>query len=372
MASIVETHPHVAAQWHPTDNDELQARDVTYIYDDVVWWWCAKHSYEWEACIADRCFGHYQCKKCIDAKIVAIKVKKTGSIVETHPEIAKEWHPTKNGVLLPSMVSRGSSKKVWWQCSKDPTHEWETRVLNRCSQGRGCRCCLNQVTCATNNFASCSPELAKEWHPTKNLKPIEKYSKRSRLRVWWQCEKGHEWIISIKNRVDGNSKCPYCRGCKATEGGNTLYTPEYEHIWKEWHPTKNKHPPVTYTPQSSRLVWWMCEKGHEWKTTVQRRTSINTVCPECFQDQRTISNPLVVDNCKELLSEWHFIRNDKQPNFYSKYSTEKVWWMCAKGHEWQERIQHRTKKLAPCPYCSGVRPCNDGNTLYCSQYKHIF
>ncbi len=32
------------------------------------------------------------------------------------PEVAKEWHPTKNGNLTPDDVSFGSKKKIWWQC----------------------------------------------------------------------------------------------------------------------------------------------------------------------------------------------------------------------------------------------------------------
>ena len=29
-------------------------------------------------------------------------------------DLAAEWHPTKNSSLLPSQVTAGSSKKVWW------------------------------------------------------------------------------------------------------------------------------------------------------------------------------------------------------------------------------------------------------------------
>ena len=32
----------------------------------------------------------------------------------THPELAAQWHPTKNGTLTPEMVTCGMSKKVWW------------------------------------------------------------------------------------------------------------------------------------------------------------------------------------------------------------------------------------------------------------------
>jgi hypothetical protein len=34
----------------------------------------------------------------------------------THPELAAEWHPTRNGELSAENVTAGSSKKVWWSC----------------------------------------------------------------------------------------------------------------------------------------------------------------------------------------------------------------------------------------------------------------
>ena len=37
-----------------------------------------------------------------------------GSLAETHPDLAKEWHPTKNGNITPKMISAGNGKKVWW------------------------------------------------------------------------------------------------------------------------------------------------------------------------------------------------------------------------------------------------------------------
>jgi hypothetical protein len=38
-------------------------------------------------------------------------------LLQKRPEIAKEWHPTKN-VLTPDNVVSGSNKKAWWKCEK--------------------------------------------------------------------------------------------------------------------------------------------------------------------------------------------------------------------------------------------------------------
>ncbi|MDD5503950.1 MAG: zinc-ribbon domain-containing protein [Candidatus Omnitrophica bacterium] len=50
---------------------------------------------------------------------------------------------------------------------------------------------------------------------------------------------------------------------------------------KEWHPTKNR--PLTLAdvvPGSHRIVWWKCEKGHEWQARIDRRSN-GSNCPAC-------------------------------------------------------------------------------------------
>jgi very-short-patch-repair endonuclease len=59
------------------------------------------------------------------------KAKPGRSLAELDPEVATEWHPTKNGVVKPSDVNAGSNEKYWWQCSFNKSHEWPARIANR-------------------------------------------------------------------------------------------------------------------------------------------------------------------------------------------------------------------------------------------------
>jgi len=59
------------------------------------------------------------------------------SFAETHPEVAKQWHPTKNADLSPFDITSGSNKKVWWKCPKGEDHEWEMSIASRASSGQG-------------------------------------------------------------------------------------------------------------------------------------------------------------------------------------------------------------------------------------------
>ena len=61
-----------------------------------------------------------------------------------------------------------------------------------------------------HNLAVINPDLANQWHSTKNrsLTPRD-VGPNSMKKVWWICEKGHEWVASVHNRNRGTG-CPYC------------------------------------------------------------------------------------------------------------------------------------------------------------------
>ena len=68
------------------------------------------------------------------------------SLAETHPEIAKQWHPIYNKDLTPFDVTPGSGKIVWWKCPKGDDHEWQAKIQNRSRRGDGCVHCSNSGT----------------------------------------------------------------------------------------------------------------------------------------------------------------------------------------------------------------------------------
>jgi hypothetical protein len=61
---------------------------------------------------------------------MAIKPPKGELLAEKYPNLANEWHPTKNGELSPYDVTNGSNKKVWWKCAKGNDHEWEGNKID--------------------------------------------------------------------------------------------------------------------------------------------------------------------------------------------------------------------------------------------------
>jgi DNA-directed RNA polymerase subunit RPC12/RpoP len=156
-------NPELAKQWHPDKNKSLTPYDVLPNSGKKVWWLCVK-GHEWQQTIMHRnkgagcpyCSGRYPTKE--------------NNLAVINPVIAKQWHPDKNGTLTPKDVVPGTSKKAWWKCSKN--HEWEASISSR-NSGVGCPYCSGKKVCLDNCLQTINPELAKQWHPTKNnsLKP---------------------------------------------------------------------------------------------------------------------------------------------------------------------------------------------------------
>lgn len=207
------------------------------------------------------------------------------SLAVKNPKLAEEWHPVKNGVLKPTDVSNCSNIKVWWlgKCG----HEWQSIIYSR-NIGRGCPYCTGQkVLKGFNDLASTNPELAQEWHPTKNgcLTPAE-ITSASGKKAWWKCSNGHEWQTAIGHRSRRGDKCPFCSGRKVLKGYNDLETLNPK-IAKEWHPTKNGNlRPDMVRTGSGKEVWWKCERGHEWQAGIVDRND-GTDCPECKKGWQT-------------------------------------------------------------------------------------
>ena len=100
-----------------------------------VWWKCSKGSdHEWEATIANRTNRNSGCPFCAWQR-----ADENNNIKTQFPKISKQWHPIKNGDLKPENVTRGSGKKVWWQCKMG--HEWSRTVKDSISQSSRCPIC---------------------------------------------------------------------------------------------------------------------------------------------------------------------------------------------------------------------------------------
>jgi predicted secreted protein len=342
--------PHLVPEWHPTRNGALLPADVTPRSSRKVWWRCpAGRDHVWSATVGDRS-GGAGCPFCSGH---AVSV--TNALSKVAPAVARQWHPTRNGDLRPRDVVSGSHRRVWWKCPKGPDHEWRTTVGNRAAAGNGCPFCAGLRATAARNLAVVAPHLVPEWHPTRNgdVRPRDVPSRSSR-RFWWRCARGHEWLTTPRNRVKAGAGCPYCSGHLVTpETSLAALDPA---LAKQWHRTRNRPlTPVEVTLGSGLRVWWKCAKGpdHEWQAAVCDRKGRG--CPFCA-DKRVSSTNSLAAASPEIAAEWHPTKNgDLTPAAVTWGSGRRVWWKCQEGpdHEWQTSIANR--QYSRCPFCMNRR-----------------
>ena len=209
---LATTNPALASEWNYDKNTALTPSKVTCGSDKSVWWKCPICGIEWNAKIANRNRGS-GCPACsskkISRKASSFHLKTSGSLAQTHPNLASEWQFEKNLPLTPDTVTAKSPKKVWWRATCG--HEWQAIIANR-GKGNGCPYCSNQKALAGfNDLKSRCPEISAEWHPTRNipLLPSEVVYK-SNKKVWWKGCCGHEWMQPISNRTVRHQGCPIC------------------------------------------------------------------------------------------------------------------------------------------------------------------
>lgn len=75
-------------------------------------------------------------------------IKGKNDLATVRPDLAKEWHPTKNDGLLPTDVTAGSGKKVWWLCPLG--HEYQATIHDRNRSTGGTRCPICRARAQTS------------------------------------------------------------------------------------------------------------------------------------------------------------------------------------------------------------------------------
>lgn len=214
--------PKLSKEWDFKKNYPLKPDNYMATSRFMPWWRCSKCNYSWKAMIYQRYARGDGCLSCygqIRAETIRLaKLKNQGSIIETHPEIAKEWNYKKNK-RKPEEFSFGSTYKAWWNCTKK--HESYLMIINkRTREKQGCGICGYIKSGRTSNktiirkigsIVKTHPKIIKFWDYKKNKTKPNEYTYGSHFQAWWICLKGHKGFKkSIKQRIRDKSDCRIC------------------------------------------------------------------------------------------------------------------------------------------------------------------
>ena len=412
----LENNPDMLQMWD-YERNAISPNEVSYGATKLLWFkgQCG-HSWESSPVAIRRGRG---CPYCHGLKVL----RGFNDLESKEPELAKEWHPTKNGKLKPSDVTYGSKQDVWWLSTCG--HEWKAQINNR-RYNRGCPICTDRLIIpGINDLASQYPELAKEWHPTKNKKKHpDKIAPHSNTPVWWLGPCGHEWKTQPNDRVNG-SGCPVCKMERSTsfaEKAIAFYLSKITAVEESAHPLKSRKELDIYLPKLKIAVEY---DGEAYHRSVEKDLRKNKECedtgivlirirePNCppISDYPTIvmenrnddglaaaiskliklifprkrkvptinldqDRPVIYESYiksskenslaeskPELIRYWNKKRNGAlNPEYVNTYSMKKLWWICEKGHEWQATVANISSG-SRCPYCSGHKVWKGFNDL---------
>lgn len=429
--------PEAAEDWDYEMNIGAP-EDYKYCSNLSAHWKCKRCGSKWESLIKDRVRAKYGCKTC--SKIAGAQSKSTTHASRTggihDPLLLAEWDYERNETL-PSEHSPQSNKYAYWICSKCGYH-YRSKINNRANE-RKCACCSNKVVVpGINDLATTHPQLAKEWHPSKNM-PLtpQQVSYGKGKKVWWVCPEGHEFPATILHRASGGTNCPVCNSGRQTSFAEQavyyyvkkvfpdainrytdifhkgmeldIYIPSMklgiEYDGKAWHKADKRsreekkyrickengirllrimeEPPqngilttadeslsITDGPMHEKkylaktirfLLDRIDPESNAWarkKAVFHSKVDINLDRDEADirKYMTTIKDGAFGDLYPELAREWHPDKNgDITPYKVKPHSNIKVWWICPQCYnEYYASIGHRTSGTG-CPQCGRMK-----------------
>lgn len=385
---------NISAQWHPTKNGQWTPSDFSRGSNFEATWYCGKREecgcyHIWNSSISNR--SKRGCPWCCCQKRCQHMMDKTHSLQAKYPEIAKQWHPTKNGDITPNQITACSGDAHWWLCPKKCPqgceHAYKMIVGNKI-KGQGCPftgcCASSKQFCIHTSLETTHTEIAKYWDKEKNKNiygnPLlpQDVTYGTNYMAHWKCPKkcpegcSHTWEATVASTVIPKEcdVCLFCSGQKICPHVSLQYI--YPLIAAEWHPTKNidkNGAPITTDqvfPMSGKKAWWLCSNScshgcaHEYEMIIANRTDKNQSCPFsgccltapkkcCVHTSLAWLHP-------EIASQWHPTKNTTTPDAVLPFSNESAWWVCNKDltHDsWEAIISDRHE--TGCPKCSDFK-----------------
>lgn len=343
QGDLGSTNPNLAAQWDFKKN-ETKPENHSKTERTKVWWLC-ELGHSWSAEIAARNSGK-GCPICLGRQILP-GYNDLGTL---YPELAKQMI---DETLSPKELGIGSGKKPLWRCESN--HSYRATVSERVRRWRqgfvnNCPVCQGKtIQPGVSDLSTLYPDLISEWdHALNQGPPAQDLAPSSKKKVWWICRVGHGFEQTIAARANLSQGCPFCAGKKTLQGFNDLRT-LHPKIAASWHPEKNgDHQPEDFVAHSNKMVWWLCDLGHEWEARIFKRVDGRN-CPYC-------GNKKLLKGFNDLATKYPIIAkqltrtNGRDPREIIAGSSKKLEWVCDYGHTWLAAPIQRQR--TGCPTCA--------------------
>lgn len=277
---LLTSNPELAEEFSPNEirKPEEFTKDMSY----SILWRCPKCSGDYKYSIKDRELHDDSCPYCNRKR----PLLGYNSLVDTHPELAKEWSPKNERKA--ETFTKDVNMYVKWIC---PTckGEYSANLAEREVSDDSCPYCnRNKPLAGFNSLIDTHPELAEEWSES-NDRTVYEVTKDYSYPAKWICSVcGGEYIAKIKERQIGDKKCSYCNDYKILPGYNS-FKEKHRDLLVEWDYINNYLlcDPDYVSDISKKKVWWKCSinNKHQYIMSIGKRVHFKkrkwNACPYC-------------------------------------------------------------------------------------------
>ena len=350
MKKLIENQ-QLVSEWDWDKNKGLDINSISGGSEVKAWWKC-ENGHSWEAMVGNRFRLHSGCPYCAGL----LPVKGENDLETLCPDLVKEWHPVKNGDLMPSDCMIKSGKKVWWKCKNG--HEWQSTIYSR-SAGCGCPICKKALKTS-------EPEQIVYFYVSKYFPDALNSYRAASL----ENKELDVFIPSINvgieydgTRYHKDVERDYHKDKLCLDQGITLYRLR-----------ESKCPVLTVTTSIifilkdrskdeflRAILWLLSSLGIDSPDIDIERDLADIRARQYHLEQK---NSLAKKH-PELIDEWDTSKNgDFTPSNVSYKSHKRVWWKCSVcGNEWNAPISSRSNGFG-CPKCGIERMVDVRNQRY--------
>lgn len=196
MAATVADDPKLAPLWDVGQNPQPANKVDARSFRPAVWRCPNRHTFQRSPRAMQNDSSCPTCSKGANTHTNLGKLR---------PGLASQWDADKNAGINFATLDATHASAVWWRC---PTGHSFQRPPVRMLADEACPTCA----LAKSSLAALAPNVAAEWHPTKNAIKPDAILADHVMNAWWVCPNGHEYQSTVRARTQGNRRCPTCYG----------------------------------------------------------------------------------------------------------------------------------------------------------------
>jgi superfamily II DNA or RNA helicase len=206
----------LAPLWDTEQNVEPASRVQAHSYRPAAWRCLNGHSFTRSPRAMQR---DVTCPQCTDGANTH-----TG-LAKLKPALVSLWDAEKNPGIAFTTLDATHASPAWWRCPNG--HGFQRPPVRMLADDTCPTCAL-----AKTSLAALAPNVAAEWHSTKNAIAPNEIPADHVTNAWWVCPNGHEYQATVRSRTQGNRRCPTCYGGWSLENIRAFVKSLVGHITK--------------------------------------------------------------------------------------------------------------------------------------------